>query len=202
VQLVGNGVDFTAFRRALESMPAREADGGVCIGYLGAIAPWFDFDLVAAAARERPQWRFALIGPVLSGAEGEAARLSSLPNVELRPGVSHDEVPAVLRGFSVGMIPFRCTTLTAGVNPNKLYEYLAAALPTVATPFSPEVDAHGRVVALSRDAAAFVRSCEAFLSARSDPSAQAELERRALEIARAHDWDRIAETFWSLVCGC
>jgi glycosyltransferase involved in cell wall biosynthesis len=178
-------------------MPAREGSGEVCIGYLGAIAPWFDFDLVLDAARSRPQWRFRLVGPVLGGAGAEVARLAALPNVEVRPGVPHDDVPGVLRGFTVGMIPFRRTRLTAGVNPNKLYEYLAAGLPTVATPFSPEVEAHAGVVSLAPDAGAFVGACEAFLA--PPAGARADTERRALEIAAAHDWDRIATEFWALV---
>jgi glycosyltransferase involved in cell wall biosynthesis len=199
VHLVGNGVDFAAFRRALASAPAEPGPADARVGYLGAIAPWFDFDLVAEMARARPQWRFALVGPVLGGAEADAARLASLANVELHPAVPHDDVPGVLRGFSVGMIPFRRTRLTAGVNPNKLYEYLAAGLPTVATPFSPEVEEDARVVSLARDAGAFIRACEAFLSVRADAVAREAMERRALEIAAGHDWDRIAAGFWALL---
>jgi glycosyltransferase involved in cell wall biosynthesis len=171
----------------------------VRVGYLGAVAPWFDFDLVAEAARARPAWRFTIVGPVLPGAGPEVARLAALENVEFRPAVPHEAVPGLLREFAVGMIPFRRTRLTAGVNPNKLYEYLAAGLPTVSTPFSRDVVADEYTVALADDAASFVRACEAFLSRRAPAASREAMERRAVEIASAHDWEQIAAEFWARV---
>jgi glycosyltransferase involved in cell wall biosynthesis len=200
VFVIGNGVDHAAFHRAL-SMRARGPAAKPRIGYLGAIAPWFDFDLVIAAASARPEWEFVLVGPVLSGAAPALARLAALPNVVVRPAVTPDDVPGVLAAFDVGLIPFRLTSLTAGVNPNKLYEYLAAGLPVVSTPFSPEVSAEVDLVALARDGEGFVLTCDRLLSARRDDAARARLEARASEVASAHDWDRIAQEFWACACG-
>ncbi|HKW15705.1 MAG TPA: glycosyltransferase, partial [Candidatus Krumholzibacteria bacterium] len=197
---VGNGVDYAMFHRAL-AMRTKPGAARPRIGYLGAIAPWFDFDLVTAAATARPQWDFVLVGPVLAGAGAGLARLSSLANVSVQPAVAHDEVPRVLAGFDVGLIPFRLTTLTAGVNPNKLYEYLAAGLPVVSTPFSPDVEADADVIALAADAAGFVNACERFLARQREEGGSARMESRAGEIASAHDWDRIAKEFWARACG-
>jgi glycosyltransferase involved in cell wall biosynthesis len=197
---VGNGVDYALFHRALEMRARRDGDRPR-IGYLGAIAPWFDFDLVLAAAAARPQWDFVLVGPVLPGAGPGLARLSALANVSVQPAVAHDEVPRVLSGFDVGLIPFRLTTLTAGVNPNKLYEYLAAGLPVVSTPFSPDVTADAGVIALAGDAPAFIEACEGYLARQRDSAARSRLQMRASEMASAHDWDRIAKEFWDRVCG-
>jgi len=200
VFVVGNGVDYGVFHRAL-AMRERSAGTRPCIGYLGAIAPWFDFELVAAAAAARPQWDFVLVGPVLPGAGPAVAGLSASGNVSVRPAVSHDDVPRVLAGFDVGLIPFRLTSLTAGVNPNKLYEYLAAGLPVVSTPFSPDVEADADVVTLAGDAPGFVAACDRFISQRGDAAARSRLEARASAIASAHDWDLIAKEFWARACG-
>ena len=108
-------------------------------------------------------------------------------------------MPRVLAGFDVGLIPFRLNALTAGVNPNKLYEYLAAGVPVVSTPFSPDVAADVDAVALAPDAAGFVAACERYLS-RSD-DARAHMQARASETAAAHDWSRIAGEFWAYACG-
>jgi glycosyltransferase involved in cell wall biosynthesis len=200
VYMVGNGVDYPLFSRAVE-MRREGAGSRPRMGYLGAIAPWFDFDLVIAAASARPQWDFVLVGPVLPGAGPALARLSALSNVKVAPAVLHDDVPRVLAGFDVGLIPFRLTTLTAGVNPNKLYEYLAAGLPVVSTPFSPDVKADADVVALAGDTDAFLNACERFLVQQENAALHARMAARSGEIARAHDWARIATEFWARACG-
>lgn len=210
VHVVGNGVDFSAFRRVVaEGAQARTSaakDATVRIGYLGAIAPWLDFELIAAAARARPRWSFDLVGPVLGGVEMDLAQLLTLGNVRHRPAVSHDSVPGVLLDFTVGMIPFRRTSLTAAVNPNKLYEYLAVGLPTVTTPFSPESQHYAgplheaeTVVAVANDANELVKACEALAEARRDASIDTRKRARATAIASAHDWRTIAAQFWRVV---
>ena len=207
VHVVGNGVDFAAFRSAAAAQPDRLAAGdAVRIGYLGAIAPWFDFALIAALARARPLWSFELVGPVMGGVDMELAALLTLKNVRHHPAVPHERVPGVLLDFTVGLIPFRKSELTAAVNPNKLYEYLAVGLPAVATAFSPEVARYARsesggpaVVAVADDANAMAKACEVFVAARRDPSARARLEGAAVAVAAAHDWSTIAREFWSVV---
>jgi glycosyltransferase involved in cell wall biosynthesis len=42
-------------------------------------------------------------------------------------------LPEVLRGAAVGLIPYRRTRLTESIFPMKVYEYLAAGLPVLAT---------------------------------------------------------------------
>ena len=208
VHVVGNGVDFGAFRRAAEAhaSAAPANDETVRIGYLGAIAPWLDFELIAELARARPRWSFDLVGPVLGGVAMDLAALMTLKNVRHRRAVPHDRVPEILVEFTAGMIPFRRTSLTAAVNPNKLYEYLAVGLPTVATPFSPEVgryagssDGGETVVAIVGDANEFAKACESFIAARRDPEARARIEKRAVAIAAAHDWNAIATQFWRVI---
>ncbi|HEU4929420.1 MAG TPA: glycosyltransferase [Candidatus Krumholzibacteria bacterium] len=207
VHVIGNGVDFAAFRRAAQARERLVATGDtVRIGYLGAIAPWLDFDLIAALARARPLWTFELVGPVVGGVQMDLAALLMLKNVRHRPAVPHERVPDVLLDFTVGMIPFRRTALTAAVNPNKLYEYLAVGLPAVATPFSSEVSRYARssdgspaVVAVESDANGFAKACEALLAARRDPNQNARLDQRAVAIAASHDWNTIASEFWRVI---
>ena len=136
----------------------------------------------------------------------EVASLLTLKNVRHRPAVPHEQVPGVLLDFTVGMIPFRRTALTAAVNPNKLYEYLAVGLPAVATPFSTEVSRYAQssegapaVVAVEGDANGLAKACESFVAARRDPGARAQLDQRAVAIAAAHDWSTIAAEFWHVV---
>lgn len=208
VHVIGNGVDFSVFRRVADARARANApvDDTVRVGYLGAIAPWLDFELIAAAARARPRWTFDLVGPVLGGVEMDLAALLTLGNVRHHPAVPHEQVPFILLDFTVGMIPFRRTSLTAAVNPNKLYEYLAVGLPTVATPFSPEVEHYAgvpgeeeTVVAVGSDANALVKACDSFATARADVHTRARMRERATAIAAAHDWNTIATQFWRVI---
>lgn len=197
--LLGNGVDHAAFRAAL-GLRAREPGARPCIGYLGAIAPWFDFELVGALAASHPEWDIVLVGPVLPGAGPAVERLAATANVTVRPAVAHDDVPRVLSGFDVGLIPFRINALTTRVNPNKLYEYLAAGLPVVSTPFSDDVVEEPGMVARAADAESFARACGEMLALRRESDARERLAGRASEIAAGHDWDCIAREFWACAC--
>ncbi|MEJ2722970.1 MAG: glycosyltransferase, partial [bacterium] len=118
-------------------------------------------------------------------------------NVFHLPAVSYDRLPGILGQFTIGLIPFRYTELTRGVNPNKLYEYLAAGLPVVTTRFSEEVKGYAELVKAVDPGDGFVQACEEYVNAVSDPGRAAAIGERAKAIAREHDWDVIAETFWS-----
>jgi glycosyltransferase involved in cell wall biosynthesis len=200
IHLVENGADLKLFHDPT-APPVVIPPDTVRVGYVGAIAPWFDFDLVRALAERHPDWQVVLVGPVLAGAERPLATLGALPNVVIGGAVQHADVPAVVRRFTVGMIPFRKSPLTAGVNPNKLYEYLAAGLPTVTTSFSPDVSATKDLIAVADDADTFAAACRTLTEARRDGPRRKALEAAALAIAREHDWDAIAPRFWDIVAG-
>ena len=100
------------------------------IGYYGAIADWFDIDLVTECARRRTDWRFVLIGEV-TGCDISVAR--SLDNVEFLGEKPYDELTFYLYAFDVCIIPFKLVDLTKATNPVKVYEYLCAGKPVVAT---------------------------------------------------------------------
>jgi glycosyltransferase involved in cell wall biosynthesis len=195
---LGNGVDYAHFQ-AREGETARGPSDKPRLGYIGALAPWFDFDAVAELGRERPRWEIILVGPVLSGVEKDVERLTALPNVFHLPAVSYDKLPGILAQFTLGLIPFRYNELTRGVNPNKMYEYLACGLPVVATRFSSEVEKFPQVVRAVDPGREWVRACDEFVEAMSDARAAADVSARARDVARDNDWGTIAAKFWSTV---
>lgn len=100
------------------------------VGYVGTIASWFDWGLVAGLATARPDRAFRLIGPV----HGTLPKV--LPaNIELRPACSHAEAIREMARFSVGLIPFQLNALTACVDPVKYYEYRALGVPVLSSAF-------------------------------------------------------------------
>lgn len=56
------------------------------------------------------------------------------PNIHLLGHRDHRDLPAALRGADVGLIPYAINELTSSIFPMKVYEYLAAGLPVIATP--------------------------------------------------------------------
>jgi glycosyltransferase involved in cell wall biosynthesis len=198
IEYVGNGVDFERFQSGAEPRRPAGDPKQPRIGYLGAIAPWFDFASVERLAARHPEWSIALVGPVLGGAQEELDRLIRMPNVTHSGAVPHEKVPTVLREFTVALIPFRYGELTRGVNPNKLYEYLAVGLPVVATRFCRDVQAFPVVVRAAEPGEPFVKACEDAVQSLSGDS-RSTISEEAKRIAREHDWNEIAEKFWTNV---
>ena len=187
VLLAPNVADTAAFAAALADGPVDPALAALPaprIVFTGAIAAKkLDLDLLAGVARARPDWSLALVGPVGLGDPGtDVSALAALPNVHLLGFRRHEELPRVLRGADAALIPYRLTDLTASIFPMKVYEYLAAGLPVVATPLPAirGVDA----VTVAADAAQTVAALERLM-------AEDDLARRAGRSAAAstNTWD-------------
>jgi glycosyltransferase involved in cell wall biosynthesis len=117
----------------------------------------------------------------------DVTQLVAEPNVHLLGARAHADLPSVLRGASVGLIPYRSSRLTASIFPMKVYEYLAAGVAIVAAglPSLAGIDDVWQVT----DVAGAVAAIERVLA---DDSAAARRARSAA--ARRHSWEsRLAE---------
>ena len=136
--LVRHGVDYGHFSRAVvEDLPEPQELRDIAhprLGFFGLLRDWVDLDLLAAVARQRPQWHFVLIGDSTVSLQDYV----QLKNMHFIGRKGYSELPAYCRHLDVGLIPFRLNELTMAVNPIKLHEYLAAGLPVVSTAL-PEV---------------------------------------------------------------
>ena len=128
--VVPNGVS-PAIADVDEERPLEK--GAITVGYFGYLAgAWFDWDLVAGAARSRPDWRFHLIG---YGGGPEGLELPS--NLILLGKKPQRQLAGFARNWDVAVVPFRAERLAAGADPIKTYEYLAMGLPVVTTGVFP-----------------------------------------------------------------
>jgi GT2 family glycosyltransferase/glycosyltransferase involved in cell wall biosynthesis len=130
--LVSNGTDFDFFHQAKDPIPIDDLNQitAPIIGYYGAIADWFDTDLIGMLAADHPEWSFLLIGDTYLS---DLKPLIGLKNVYLPGEKPYTEIPKYLSHFDVCLIPFRQSSLTHATNPVKMYEYLSAGKPIVAT---------------------------------------------------------------------
>lgn len=190
VVLCPNGVDYDHFAAARQIGPGpappdlrpildRERP---VVGYAGALARWFDHELVREVAGRRDGLTFLLIGPDL---DGDFARrgLHDLPNVHWLGMKPYRQLPAYLAHFDVATIPFRVNEITHATSPVKLFEYLAAGKPVVVTPMQESM--RYPEVLVAGDAGAFSAQLDEALRRKDDP---AYLERIDA-VARANTWD-------------
>ncbi len=146
--------------------------------YYGTLGPWLDIDWLAGVARARPDWTVLLIARRAGAA---LAPLGSLPNVHLLGERPYEALPAYLHHSDVCLLPRVTSELTTAMDPVKVYEYLAAGRPVVATPLA-ELVKYGDLVDLCGTSAEAVSAIERRLAA---PDA-GRSERQAF--AARHTW--------------
>lgn len=193
--MIGNGVELEHFVKArgpLDVPDDIKDITGPIIGYVGAIAEWFDFVLLKNLLKERPGFSFVLIGPVLNGARKKVNSMQRVyPNLHVLGKRDYGILPNYLKAMDVCLIPFRITPLTRAVNPNKLYEYLAAGKPVVSTPLE-EVKGFTGTVYVAETNDDFLLCIEKALSDEHDTKA-------SLQIAQENTWDEKAKEVVSLI---
>jgi glycosyltransferase involved in cell wall biosynthesis len=182
-----NVADTELFAGALE--PGGDGDPGMAalpaprLAFTGAIsAIKLDVELLKALARAHPEWSLALVGPVgLGDPHTDVSALAAEPNVHLLGTRGYEQLPSVLREADAGLIPYARNELTDSIFPMKVYEYLAAGLPVVATelPALSEVEE----VRTAADATTFIALLE-------DELAHDDEQRRLARsrAAQEHSW--------------
>lgn len=186
-----NVADTALFSTALEAGPvdpSTAALGEPRIVFVGAVtASKLDLGLLAELARKRPRWQILLVGPVGAGdPTTNLDRIEQLENVHLLGERRREELPNVLRGCAVGLIPYRHNRLTASIFPMKVYEYMAAGLPTISTDLPALRAVDGVTIADQVDAT--IEAIETALAADTEGA-----RRARSELAADHSWDRRLE---------
>jgi hypothetical protein len=187
VILCPNGVEYDHFNRDVYSPPADLQNildrGKPIIGYYGALAKWFDYQLLKICAMEYPEWEFVLIGLDYDGSLKESG-VNTLPNVHYLGSKNYQVLPHYLHGFSVATIPFCLNKTTLSANPIKLFEYMAGRKPIVTTAL-PECKSYGGVL-WSHDQTAYLENLERALVLSMDEAYLSLLEAEA----RENSWDK------------
>ena len=182
---VRNGVDYDFYSQNCVANSLLQDTPHPIVGYYGAIADWFDLDLLAEVARQRPDYSFVLLGGIF---DVDVSKLQELPNVSLLGQQPYEDMPRYLYHFDVCMIPFKINVVTEATNPVKLYEYLSAGKPVVATAL-PEVEAQASYLYVARTPEEFASGLDKALT---EEESQLVEQRKAF--ARENTWDARYET--------
>ena len=127
--LVPNAGDFALFSKPALDELLKDFQKPI-IGYFGAIAEWFDTDLIEFVAKSRPNLTFVFIGDTYGS---NLKKIRNLKNVYFLGERPYIELPEYLHCFDVCLVPFKLTPLIRSSHPIKIYEYLAVGKPVVTT---------------------------------------------------------------------
>ncbi|HML39490.1 MAG TPA: glycosyltransferase [Bellilinea sp.] len=182
VSLVLNAGEFSHFSQTDLARPSEIAGlRGPIIGYYGAISAWFDAGIIAELAAAHPEWNFVLIGNT-HGAD--LSPVAELPQVLLLGEKPYDTLPAYLAHFDAAIIPFRRTPLTDATNPVKLFEYLSAGKPVIASRLT-ELEHYEDTVTLCSTAAEWIQAVEAALE-----DSDAAVKAQRIAVGQQNTWER------------
>lgn len=189
--LFPSGVEPAHHAAAREHRRRRAPSARPVAGYVGVIDERIDLDLLAGLADALPDWDVELVGPVT---KIDPASLPRRPNLAYSGPRPYAELPRVMGGFDVALMPFARNEATASISPTKTLEYLAAGLPVVSTRVPDVVADHHTVVDLRDDAVGFAQACRQVLG--HDLS---ERDARLAPLLQMQDWDVIAARMAELV---
>jgi len=150
--------------------------GKPIIGYYGALAEWFDYDLVNECAKACTDYSFVFIGPDY---DGSVRRLQKRRNVFWLGPKKYSALKQYLRYFDVATIPFQVNAITESTSPIKLFEYMAGGKPIVTTAL-PECTRY-RSVLIAQDRDDYIRKLRIALQKRRDPDYLLSLQQEAKE---------------------
>jgi glycosyltransferase involved in cell wall biosynthesis len=187
---IPSGADVAHFAQALDStVPVHPAIMDIPqprIGYIGHINERLDYTVLEYLARQRPTWSLVLVGDTYPWTleAPPLRRLRALPNVHFLGQYPFAEIPALVKGMDICLLPYVDDERAHYRSPLKLYEYLAAGKPVVSTDH-PEAQELGDVVYMTS-------AVETFLERVAQALAQDSPERRQqrVTVAQQHSWDR------------
>jgi glycosyltransferase involved in cell wall biosynthesis len=138
-----SSIDFAHFQQARS--PGRDADAQEHIphprvGFFGVIDERLDVDLVRQTAHNMPDVHFIMVGPVVKIDPGS---LPQAPNLHWLGSKTYAELPAYLRHWDAGWMPFAINAATRYISPTKTPEFLAAGVPLVSTAIVDVVRTYG-----------------------------------------------------------
>ena len=197
----GNGVDVNHFQSTnSEGVPDNlkhiVTSGKPVIGYFGALANWFDYDLVVEAAKARPDYYFLLIGPEYGDVTSKINKLKKYSNIIVPGGLDYNVLPSVAQHFTVATIPFLLNDITEATSPIKLFEYMSMGKPVVSTAMKecfkiPEIK-------IANNANEFIEALDEAVTIMNGPDRK-KYEQKMVAIAEENSWQAKAKELVELV---
>jgi len=152
------------------------------VGFIGNVDSNFvDCNLIKYIVSNNPSFSFVFLGKINKSVEVDA--FLEMSNVHYLGFKRYEDLPSYVLSFDVGIIPFKVNEITRSLNPLKVYEFMAAGCPVVATDI-PELQKFSNLISIAKNYNEF----DSFLK-RTLSSDLSELKKSLLKEINSHSWD-------------
>jgi len=164
------------------------------LGYCGVIDERVNLELIAGMAQRHPEWQIVMVGPVV---KIDPATLPQRPNIHWLGQQGYHDLPGLISGWDVCLLPFALNEATRFISPTKTLEYMACGRPSVSTSIRDVVEPYGQLVAIADTVEEYVSACEKILA--RTPEEQAAHARDLAAIVARTSWDATANAMGELI---
>ena len=171
--------------------PQPESPGAPVVTFVGTLKPWHGVDvLLRARAQAHKDWQLRIIGDGPMRAELDDLARSLGIDVDFRGAVAPDVIPQHMAGTAIGVAPYPAmdTDSDQYFSPLKVYEYMAAGLPVVASRVGqlPEIMGESAYLVPPSDPEALAEALDALVANPAERARVGSDNRRQAE--REHSW--------------
>lgn len=171
--------------------PQPESPGAPVVTFVGTLKPWHGVDvLLRARAQAHKDWKLRIIGDGPMRAELDDLARSLGIDVDFRGAVASDAIPQHMAGTAIGVAPYPAmdTDSDQYFSPLKVYEYMAAGLPVVASRVGqlPEIMGESAYLVPPSDPEALAEALDALVANPVERARVGSDNRRQAE--REHSW--------------
>jgi teichuronic acid biosynthesis glycosyltransferase TuaH len=197
--LIENGYSLIVFsNNNLQKIQFLENIPKPIIGYIGNVRNWIDFELMEYLIKNGSEYSFLFAGNIENNTKNIINELSSnYKNVYILPDLIYEQFPSVLSYFDAGIIPFKENEFTKSVNPNKLYEYLAALLPVFSTNIGDIKNFYNSVSFVNSNKEEFLKSIKKYFSLSDTEKSKLKILIKQISINKT--WEFSAFTLHNLI---
>ena len=171
--------------------PQPESPGAPVVTFVGTLKPWHGVDvLLRARAQAHKDWKLRIIGDGPMRAELDDLARSLGIDVDFRGAVAPDAIPQHMAGTAIGVAPYPAmdTDSDQYFSPLKVYEYMAAGLPVVASRVGqlPEIMGESAYLVPPSDPEALAEALDVLVANPVERARVGSDNRRQAE--REHSW--------------